>query len=117
MFMWGGSAPRSNPLPYTYHFSCKKATLSQTFPPPGKCYDKCIIWWVKIYASDGWNLIIHHLSKKGQVVSFLSVLTKTKLQTVIMTGWLRQYCYSTTDSLKNTLASLGLISVIPLSIW
>ena len=55
MFMWGGSALRSNPLPFIYHFSCRKATLSHTVPPPGKCYDHCTIQWVKIYASDGWN--------------------------------------------------------------
>ena len=47
--------------------------------------------------------IIHCLNKKGQMVSFLSLLTKTTLQTVIMTSWLRDTAIQLTDSLKLSL--------------
>ena len=47
--------------------------------------------------------IIHCLNKKGQMVTFLSLLTKTKLQTVIM-NWLAGLCNTAIqlmDSLKH----------------
>ena len=92
MFMWGGYASRSNPLPFIYHFSCKR----QPFHIPSLPQENATI--IALFSVCRFMPVmdgtIHCLNKKGQMVSFLSLLTKTKLQTVIMTSWLTQYCYS-----------------------
>ena len=95
------SAPRSNPLPFIYHFSCKRKpfhipSLPQENATSITLFNGCRFMLVM----DG---IIHCLNKKGQMVSFLSLLTKTTLQTVIMTSWLRDTAIQLTDSLKLSL--------------
>ena len=89
MFMWGGSAPRSNPLPFIYHFSCKRQPFHIRVPSLPQENAMTIALFSGCRFMPVMDGIIHCLNKKGQMVSFLSLLTKTKLQTVIMTSWLR----------------------------
>ena len=59
MFMWGGSAPRSNPLPFIYHFSCKRQpfhipSLPQENATTIALFSGCRFMPV-MDGSDGWN--------------------------------------------------------------
>ena len=100
-FIWWipGAAPRSNPLPFIYHFSCKRKPFHIPSLPQENATTIALFSGCRFMPVMDGN--IHCLNKKGQMVSFLSLLTKTTYKQWSWLAGLGNTAIQLTDSLKH----------------